>query len=135
MCPLPIFFSFGDRVLQKLSDLGAGEMAQRLRALTALPEVMSSHTNNHMVAPERTVAGNKREERRGKKVFSRDLDLNIYTHIYIIYIPIHIYTHIYIIYLLCCKCLTLHHELVCGVMSETWPVGLNPWKIDFQNCK
>jgi hypothetical protein len=29
---------------------GAGEMAQRLRALTALPEVMSSNPSNHMVA-------------------------------------------------------------------------------------
>jgi hypothetical protein len=29
---------------------GAGEMAQRLRALTALPEVLSSNPSNHMVA-------------------------------------------------------------------------------------
>jgi hypothetical protein len=28
----------------------AGEMAQRLRALTALPEVISSIPSNHMVA-------------------------------------------------------------------------------------
>jgi hypothetical protein len=28
----------------------AGEMAQRLRELTALPEVLSSIPNNHMVA-------------------------------------------------------------------------------------
>jgi hypothetical protein len=28
----------------------AGEMAQWLRALTALPEVMSSNPSNHMVA-------------------------------------------------------------------------------------
>jgi hypothetical protein len=28
---------------------GAGEMAQRLRALTALPEVMSSIPSNHMI--------------------------------------------------------------------------------------
>jgi hypothetical protein len=28
----------------------AGEMAQRLRALTALPEVLSSIPSNHMVA-------------------------------------------------------------------------------------
>jgi hypothetical protein len=27
----------------------AGEMAQRLRALTALPEVLSSNSNNHIV--------------------------------------------------------------------------------------
>jgi hypothetical protein len=30
--------------------LGAGEMAQRLRALTALAEVLSSNPSNHMVA-------------------------------------------------------------------------------------
>jgi hypothetical protein len=29
---------------------GAGEMAQWLRALTALPEVLSSNPSNHMVA-------------------------------------------------------------------------------------
>jgi hypothetical protein len=29
---------------------GAGEMAQRLRAPTALPEVLSSNPDNHMVA-------------------------------------------------------------------------------------
>jgi hypothetical protein len=29
---------------------GAGEMAQWLRALTALPKVPSSNTSNHMVA-------------------------------------------------------------------------------------
>jgi hypothetical protein len=31
-------------------SLGAGEMAQRLRALTALPGVLSSIPSNHMVA-------------------------------------------------------------------------------------
>jgi hypothetical protein len=30
--------------------IGAGEMAQRLRALTALPKVLSSNPSNHMVA-------------------------------------------------------------------------------------
>ena len=30
--------------------LGAGEMAQQLRILTALPEVLSSNASNHMVA-------------------------------------------------------------------------------------
>jgi hypothetical protein len=30
--------------------LGVGEMAQWLRALTALPEVLSSISSNHMVA-------------------------------------------------------------------------------------
>jgi hypothetical protein len=29
---------------------GAGEMAQRLRALTALPKVLSSNPSNHIVA-------------------------------------------------------------------------------------
>jgi len=29
--------------------VGAGEMAQRLRALTALPEALSSNPSNHMV--------------------------------------------------------------------------------------
>jgi hypothetical protein len=29
---------------------GPGEMAQQLRSLTALPEVMSSNPSNHMVA-------------------------------------------------------------------------------------
>ena len=29
---------------------GAGEMAQRVRALTALPEVLSSNPSNHMVS-------------------------------------------------------------------------------------
>jgi hypothetical protein len=32
------------------ANTGAGEMAQRLRALTALPEVLSSIPSNHMVA-------------------------------------------------------------------------------------
>ena len=35
--------------LQELR-LGAGEMAQRLRALTALLNVLSSNPSNHMVA-------------------------------------------------------------------------------------
>jgi len=34
----------------KKEDAGAGEMAQWLRALTALPEVLSSVPSNHMVA-------------------------------------------------------------------------------------
>jgi hypothetical protein len=34
----------------KDKTLGAREMAQRLRALTALPEVLSSIPSNHMVA-------------------------------------------------------------------------------------
>jgi hypothetical protein len=29
---------------------GAGEMAQRLRALTAIPKVLSSNSSNHMIA-------------------------------------------------------------------------------------
>jgi hypothetical protein len=35
---------------QLCCHLGAGKMAQRLRALTALPEVLSSIPSNHMVA-------------------------------------------------------------------------------------
>jgi hypothetical protein len=34
----------------KYPMVGAGEMAQQLRALTALPEVLSSIPRNHMVA-------------------------------------------------------------------------------------
>jgi hypothetical protein len=36
--------------LLKVLDVGAGEMAQQLRALTALPKVLSSISSNHMVA-------------------------------------------------------------------------------------
>jgi len=36
--------------LAKPRNAGAGEMAQWLRALTALPEVLSSNPSNHMVA-------------------------------------------------------------------------------------
>jgi hypothetical protein len=36
--------------LSKIRKEGAGEMAQWLRALTALPEVLSSIPSNHMVA-------------------------------------------------------------------------------------
>jgi hypothetical protein len=35
----------------KNNSYGAGEMAQQLRALAALPEVSSSIPSNHMVAP------------------------------------------------------------------------------------
>jgi hypothetical protein len=34
----------------RIQELGAGEMAQKLKALTALPEVLNSIPNNHMVA-------------------------------------------------------------------------------------
>jgi hypothetical protein len=34
----------------KKNNTEAGEMAQWLRALTALPEVLSSNPSNHMVA-------------------------------------------------------------------------------------
>jgi hypothetical protein len=34
----------------KTTTTGAGEMAQQLRALTALPEVLSSNPCNHMMA-------------------------------------------------------------------------------------
>jgi hypothetical protein len=33
----------------KIETMGAGEMAEQLRALTALPEVLSSNLSNHMV--------------------------------------------------------------------------------------
>jgi hypothetical protein len=33
-----------------LNNAGAGEMVQRLKALTALPEALSSIPSNHMVA-------------------------------------------------------------------------------------
>jgi hypothetical protein len=36
--------------LLKMGNRGAGEMAQLLRALTVLPEVLSSNPSNHMVA-------------------------------------------------------------------------------------
>jgi hypothetical protein len=35
---------------KEIKRLGAGGMAQRLRAVTALPEVLSSTPSNHMVA-------------------------------------------------------------------------------------
>ena len=35
---------------QKQKQMGAGEMAQRVRALTALLKVLSSNPTNHMVA-------------------------------------------------------------------------------------
>ena len=38
------------QVCLKTVQFGAGEMAQWLRALTALPEVLSSNPSNHMVA-------------------------------------------------------------------------------------
>jgi hypothetical protein len=37
-------------LLFKNGRMGAGEMAQQLRALTALPKVLSSNPSNHMVA-------------------------------------------------------------------------------------
>ena len=39
----------GGRLLRK-GTRGAGEMAQWLRALTALLKILSSNSNNHMVA-------------------------------------------------------------------------------------
>jgi hypothetical protein len=38
------------RVFVKKKVSGAGKMAQRLRALSALPKVLSSNNSNHMVA-------------------------------------------------------------------------------------
>jgi hypothetical protein len=50
-------FKPGKNIFQKVkkkcpleNDFWAGEMAQQLRALTALPEVLSSIPSNHMVA-------------------------------------------------------------------------------------
>jgi hypothetical protein len=42
----------GGVIKRRVKNLGsrAGEMAQRLRALTALPEILSSIPSNHMVA-------------------------------------------------------------------------------------
>jgi len=40
----------GKRSTVKVPEEGAGERAQQLRALTALPEVLSSVPSNHMVA-------------------------------------------------------------------------------------
>jgi hypothetical protein len=37
----------------KIKLLGTGEMAQQLRALTALPEALSSNPSNYMVAQNR----------------------------------------------------------------------------------
>ena len=37
-------------MVEKVEKLGAGEMAQRLRELSALSEVLSSDPRNHMVA-------------------------------------------------------------------------------------
>jgi hypothetical protein len=39
--------ALGDSILQRALGM---EMAQRLRALTALPKVLSSNPSNHMVA-------------------------------------------------------------------------------------
>jgi hypothetical protein len=39
-----------ERKIIKILQFGAGEMAQWLRALTALPEVLGSIPSNHMVA-------------------------------------------------------------------------------------
>jgi hypothetical protein len=39
-----------EKFLLKMRTRRAGEMAQRLRALTALPNVLSSNPSNHMVA-------------------------------------------------------------------------------------
>jgi hypothetical protein len=44
------YTTWGLKVKDKNEILGAGEMAQQLRTLTALPEDQSSNPNNHMVA-------------------------------------------------------------------------------------
>jgi hypothetical protein len=43
-------FLFTQVRMAKIKNSGAGEMAQRVRALTALPKVLSSNPSNHMVA-------------------------------------------------------------------------------------
>jgi hypothetical protein len=40
----------GSKILRLKATDGAGEMAQKLRALAALPEVLSSIPSNHMAA-------------------------------------------------------------------------------------
>jgi hypothetical protein len=47
---LPISYTAAIPTTFKKNYYWAGEMAQRLRALTALPEVMRSNSSNHMVA-------------------------------------------------------------------------------------
>ena len=47
LCFAKICVNFNDI---KLNEIGAGEMAQRLRALSALLEFLSSNPSNHMVA-------------------------------------------------------------------------------------
>jgi hypothetical protein len=41
---------YTEKLLKKKKKTGAGEMAQQLRALAVLPEVLSSIPSNHMVA-------------------------------------------------------------------------------------
>ena len=41
---------FGSSIINKFYIQGAGEMAQWLRAVTVLPEVLSSNPSNYMVA-------------------------------------------------------------------------------------
>jgi hypothetical protein len=48
---LTIKYIYIAQLIKKI--VGAGEMAQRLRALTDLPEVLSSIPSNHMVAHNR----------------------------------------------------------------------------------
>jgi hypothetical protein len=49
--PIKVYIiMFLKRKVTRICTKGAGEMAQRLRAPTALPEVLSSNPSNHMVA-------------------------------------------------------------------------------------
>jgi hypothetical protein len=43
-----VFIYFKNHKDKKKKNFGAGEMAQQLRALTALPKVLSSNSSNHM---------------------------------------------------------------------------------------
>jgi hypothetical protein len=48
--PGPRSLSLLKNKAERNTILGAGEMAQRLRALTVLMKVLSSNPNNHMMA-------------------------------------------------------------------------------------
>jgi hypothetical protein len=49
--PVPYMIEiFSDSFIAYIRKTGAGEMAQRLRALTALLKVLNSNPSNHMVA-------------------------------------------------------------------------------------
>jgi len=68
--------------------LGAGEMAQRLRVLAVLPEVLSSNPSNHMMAHNHL-----------KTAYRELIYVCTYVCMYIyvcVYMCVYIYIHIYI---------------------------------------